>query len=115
MLAWIGLELWAGSRLGLWSTSLAKGTVLWVLGSAGVLFFNCTQAASDPRFFRRTLLGTIGVAVFIEFFVNLYVLSLPAELVLQVVILALAKVTSLEQVRRKLSEARTLLVGLDLD
>lgn len=90
MLAWIGLELWAGSRLGLWSTSLAKGTLLWVLGSAGVLFFNCTQAASDPRFFRRTLHGTIGVAVFVEFFVNLYVLSLPGELVLQVVILVLS-------------------------
>ena len=48
ILAWIGLELWVGMRLGLWNTTLIKGTVLWVVGSAGVLFFNCTQAAAAP-------------------------------------------------------------------
>ena len=89
MLSWIGLELWAGGRLGLWNVALVKATVLWTLGSAGVLFFNCTKAASAPHFFRGTLSGTLGVAVFIEFFMNLYVMSLPAELALQVVIVVL--------------------------
>ena len=55
-----------------------------------MLFFNCTQAASDPRFFRRTMVATIGVAVFVEFFMNLYVMSLPTELVLQFVIIVLS-------------------------
>ena len=89
MLAWVGLELWVGARLGLWNTVLAKGTILWTLGSAGVLLFNCTQTDSDgddAHFFRRTILATVGVAAFVEFFVNLYVMSLPAELVLQIVV-----------------------------
>jgi len=90
MLAWIGLELWVGARLALWNVTLAKSTLLWTLGSAAVLFFNCTQAASDQRFFQRTMVATIGVAVFVEFFMNLYVMSLPAELVLQFAVIVLS-------------------------
>jgi len=90
MLAWIGLELWVGTRLALWNVTLAKSTLLWTLGSAAVLFFNCTQAASDQRFFQRTMVATIGVAVFVEFFMNLYVMSLPAELVLQFAVIVLS-------------------------
>ena len=90
MLAWIGLELWVGVRLALWNPVLAKGTFLWTLGSAGVLFFNCSQAASDRHFFRRTIVAMVGVAVFVEFFMNLYVMSLPAELALQFVLIVVS-------------------------
>ena len=70
MLAWVGLELWVSVRLELWNTALAKGTILWTLGSAGVLLFNCAQIDSDGDdvpFFRRTILATVGVAAFVEF------------------------------------------------
>ena len=89
MLVWVGLELWVGLRLALWSPALAKGTMLWTLGSAAVLLFNCTQRDSDgddQHFFRRTILATVCVAAFVEFFMNLYVMSLPGELVLQMVV-----------------------------
>ena len=89
MLAWVGLELWIGVRLALWNTDLAKGTILWTLGSAGILLFNCQQIdpdSDDLQFFRRTILATVGVAAFVEFFVNLYVMSLPVELVFQIVV-----------------------------
>ena len=89
MFAWIGLELWVGAHLSLWNAAFAKDTVPWTVGSAAVLFFNCTQAATDPRFFRRTMLDTVGVVVFVGFFINLYVMSLPVELALQPVVLIL--------------------------
>jgi hypothetical protein len=108
MLAWIGFELWAGARLALWNATLAKSTLLWTVGSAGVLFFNCTQAASDPRFFRRTIVGTIGVAVFIEFFMNSYVMSLPAEFVLQFVIIVLSLVAAVGGVKPEHKAAKML-------
>ena len=77
MLGWVSLELWVGVRLAIWNSALAKGTILWTLGSAGALLFNCTQlhSDSDPHFFRRTVLATVGVTVFVEFFVNLYAIS----------------------------------------
>ena len=89
MLACVGLELWVGVRLALWSPARAKGTILWTLGSAAVLLFNCAQLDSDGddlHFFRRTILATVGVAAFVEFFVNLYVMSLPGELVFQILV-----------------------------
>ena len=93
MLAWVGLELLIGVRLALWNLALAKATILWTLGSAGVLLFNCAQIDSDGddlRFFRRTILATVGVAAFVEFFVNLYVMSLLAELGFQFVVVVLS-------------------------
>ena len=86
LIAWVGAEVWVGARLALWNPALAKGTILWTLGSAGVLLFNCTQIGSDRdlHFFRRTILATVSVAVFVGFFVNLYVMSLPVELGLQI-------------------------------
>ena len=89
MLAWVGLEVWIGARLALWSPALATGTILWTLGSAGVLLFNCTRidfGNDDQHFFRRTILATVCVAAFVEFFVNLYVMSLPAELAFQILV-----------------------------
>ena len=88
MLAWVGLELCVGARLGLWQPALAKGTILWTVGSAGALLFNSAQlqSNSDLHFFRRTLVATIGVTVVVGFFVNLYVMSLPVELGLQIII-----------------------------
>ncbi len=89
ILAWVGLELWVGIRLAVWSTALVKGTILWTLGSAMVLLFTNTRIDSDGNdllYLRRTILGTVGVAAFVGFFVNLYVMSLPGELVFQLVV-----------------------------
>ena len=89
MLAWVGLELWLGMRLTLWSPAFAKGTILWTIGPAMALLFSCAQIDSggnDLRFFRRTILATVSVAAFVEFVVNLYVMSLPVELVLRIVV-----------------------------
>jgi hypothetical protein len=79
MLAYIGLEIWLGLRLGFWNAGLVKGTVIWAVASAAVLYFNAASAAGDPRFFRKTLAATVGVVVFVEFFVNLFVMPLWAE------------------------------------
>lgn len=78
------------ATIGLWDWALLKETAIWALGSGVVAFFNSTQASSDPRFFRRLTFSTIGIAAFIEFFVNLYVLSLAGEFFLQLVLLVLS-------------------------
>lgn len=95
MLAWVGLELWVGVQLGFWNPGLTKGTILWTVGSAGVLLFNCAQMDSNEHFFRRTIGATVGVAVFVEFFVNLYPMSLPVELVVQFVTVVLVLMVTL--------------------
>lgn len=83
------MEIAVGSRLSLWNTDLAKSTVVWTVGSATVLSLNCVKAAEEPEFFKRIMLDALAVTVFVEFFVNLHVFSLPVELVLQFVIIIL--------------------------
>ena len=45
MFIWISLEISVGARLALWDTDFAKSTVVWAVGSATVLCFNCAKAA----------------------------------------------------------------------
>lgn len=89
MTAYIGLEVRIGYKLDLWRPELAKGTVLWAVGSAAVLFFTATNATTDSEFLRRALVGVPGVTAFVEFFMNLFAMNLLAELALQGVIAVL--------------------------
>ena len=84
MLFWIGFELWVGRLLGIWDPTLSKGTIMWTIGSAGVLLFNCAKTDSNLYFFRRTIISTTGVGVFVIFFVNLYPFNLFVEFVMQI-------------------------------
>lgn len=115
MFIWISLEVSIGARLALWNTELAKSTVVWAVGSATVLCFNCVKAAEDPAFFKSIMLGTLAAAVFVEFFLNLYVFSLLVELVLQPVIIILAVGATVAGVRlqdKKLKSACEYLLAL---
>jgi hypothetical protein len=90
MAGYMALEVWAGARLGLWNRDLLNPTILWAVLSGGVMCFESNKAARDPRFFRTMLAETVAVGVFIEFFMNVFVMSLPAEIVTQFIIAALA-------------------------
>lgn len=90
MLAYVLGEVWIGAKLSLWTGGLAKSTLLWMLMSAATMLIGFDKASKDPHFYRHSVLSVIGIAVFIEFFMNLYVLSLPGELVLQPVMALLA-------------------------
>lgn len=87
MLACVGLLIWLGLRTGVWNWDLASETAIWFVGSAFVLFLNQADASRQSGFFWRVVLQTLGITFVIDFIMNdLFVLSLPAELVLQVVV-----------------------------
>ncbi len=92
LLGWIALEIWAGGKLGLWNTGLVPSTVVWTVGTALVLCFNVNQAAEDSLFFRKTAKSALAASVFVEFFINLFVFGLLAELILQFVLTILIMV-----------------------
>jgi hypothetical protein len=90
MAGYMALEVWAGAHLGIWSSELLKPTLLWAVLSGGVMFFESNKAARDSRFFRTVLAETAAIGVFVEFFMNVFVMSLVTELIVQPVIAALA-------------------------
>lgn len=85
MLAYVGLEVWIGSKLSLWQASLLKGTIVWVIASGLAMFFSFGKA-SEKHFFRRTIRGTVGATVFVGFFTNLVPFNLFSELLIQPVL-----------------------------
>jgi hypothetical protein len=119
LLTVVGL-VWLGHSLELWHVGLLPDTVTWYVGSALVLFFKVPDAGSQEGFFRRALLGTLGLTAFLELYMNLFVLSLPVELLLQPLALLLTLVSLLARTDPKLGPAKKLadgalvLIGLGL-
>src|SRR5215208_4695257 len=74
MVGYVVGEVWLGNKAHLWRSDLIKDTVVWFVISALALFFGYDQASKQPHFFRRRLLAAISISVFLEFFVNLFVL-----------------------------------------
>ena len=112
LLGWIALEIWAGRKLGLWNTGLVPNTVVWTVGTALVLCFNVNQAAEDSLFFRKTAKSALAVSVFVEFFINLFVFGLLAELILQFVLTILIMVDAFSNQKPEFQQLKKVLDAL---
>lgn len=119
MLGFVALEVWLGHEVRLWRGDLTKDTVTWIIFSGSVLLFKFDEAAKHPHFFRRRVAAVLRVTGFLEFFVNLYVLNLLAELLLQPFVAVLAMTSAVagrdEQSRsKKLADGLLALTGFSL-
>ena len=80
MLAGIAGLAALGDRFELWNEALPKDTVVWTVGPAFGLFFRIGDAGKEGHFFRRAAVDTVKYSVFVEFYLNLFVFGLLAEL-----------------------------------
>lgn len=90
LLAWTAVLVMGAYRLHIWTTGLIKDTILWCGSPALALFFSLTDASRRRYFFRRAAAATLGLAPFLEFYLNLYIFPLAVELIFQPVIAILA-------------------------
>ena len=112
MLGWIVLEILAGWKLALWNTGFVSNTVVWTVSTALVLYFNVDKAVEDPLFFRKTAKGTLGVSIFVEFFINLFVFGLLEELILQFVLAILVIPIAFSGQKPEFQQGKKVLNGL---
>ena len=113
LFGYIALECWVGSWLELWDSTLTKDTLVWAIVSGVVLFFKFGDASKERHYFRSRMLATVGITEFMTFFADHYVLSLPAELVLQPVLAFLAMLMVVARYQRG-HEAVSRLLGRGL-
>jgi hypothetical protein len=83
MFGYVALEVWIGFRLTLWNPDLSTETAIWLVVTGLALFFNVKDASKQRNFYRNRVAAALGIAVYLEFLTNLFVLSLVAELILQ--------------------------------
>jgi hypothetical protein len=112
MIGYVVGEVWLGYKARLWRSDLIKDTIVWFVISALAFFFGYDQASKQPHFFRRRLVAAISIPVFIEFFVNLFVLNLIAELALQPFLLLLGLLIAMTESDERLRVLRTPLNAL---
>lgn len=82
MAAYVAMVVLALRSVGFWNTGNLKVTVLWSLTAALAMVFDVGSVADDERYFQKASRDGFKVSVVLEFVVNLYVLSLPLELIL---------------------------------
>jgi hypothetical protein len=94
MLGYVALEIWVGAKLTLWNPGLATETVIWFVVTGLALFFKAKDASKQRHFYRNRVVAAFGIAVYLEFLTNLFVLSLVAELILQPFLVLLGALTA---------------------
>jgi hypothetical protein len=93
---WIGGLIVLAHRGGLWETDVRNDTVAWFLTvGLGLLF--ALRKVREEGFFRKAIRRALGLTVFVEAFMNLGVLPLPAELALLPLITIFALVSAFSE------------------
>src|SRR6266851_4015197 len=92
MAAWTLGAIWIGRAIGIWTPDLVKDSVEWFVLSALLLYVNLTRASTSPGYFKQAVVDNLRLSAFLVFYVNLFVLPYPVELVLVLVATLLAGV-----------------------
>jgi hypothetical protein len=82
MAGYVALTVLALQRVGFWNISQLKDTMIWVLGFAFLTLFETPQISRSVGRLKSAILDVISIVLVIEFFMNLYVMSLWLELLL---------------------------------
>ncbi len=68
-------------EIGFWEKKLLKDSMIWFFGTATILFLNTNKAKDEDNFFKKIANDCFKFFVAIQFVVNMYVFSLPVELI----------------------------------
>jgi hypothetical protein len=98
LVMYVSLICLAAHRLDFWTTDLISETVWWFVGTALVLLVNINVAIEETRFYRRVAFEVLGFTLLLDFLMNdLFVFSLPVELLLLPVLTFFAMLTVVAQ------------------
>ena len=104
---WIVVLVVVARTVGLWETDVLNDTVAWfVTVGLGLLF--SLKKVTENGFWRKTVRRAVALIVFLEAFMNLSVLSLPAEMVLLPVITVLTLLAAFSEGKAEYGPARSL-------
>lgn len=84
-LTYSGLVVWLAFLVGAWNTELLKDTILVALTIGFPMVFNATSAKDGGSLARKTVLEVLGLSAILIFYINLASLSILGELIVQMV------------------------------
>ncbi|MBD7981322.1 hypothetical protein [Oerskovia merdavium] len=111
---WVAALVTGASHLGLWNSGLAKDTVVWFVVSGFGTIFAALSAAKTDRYFATATKQAVGVAVFIQYAMNLRTFNYLAEVIIQLGLILLAALIAFSERDPRYMSARRLLVTLNV-
>lgn len=81
-LSYVALVVWLLRKWYIWDLFLTKDTIIWILGTASILFFSLNRVERDSNFFKKIVIKNVGLTAILEFIINTYTFNLPTELIL---------------------------------
>jgi hypothetical protein len=120
MLIYIWLSIFLLFKIQFWGVGLLRDTILWVLGTAFVIFINFGNASKDKKYFKKITFDSIKLIALIEFITNLYVFNLITELILLPILFSLTAMFVISKTKgeyqpvRKLMQIVLTIIGLGL-
>jgi len=109
MLFYIVFMVLAFKKIGFWDVSATKDTILWTLGSAFATYFSINKVEQDSSYFKNVILDNIKFVLIMEFVVNLYSFSLPAELIVMPVVTFIAMLNVFAESKQEYKKVSKLL------
>lgn len=103
---------YVGGLAGIWHPGLSKDTIIWFLGVGVVLLSNVGQVPEADRWFRREARKVARVTIFVAFFVNVAVFSIPIELILVPVLTLLGVMSAFTSGKEEFQPAKAFVDGL---
>ena len=94
--------------IGLWTTSQMKLTVFWFITVGLVGMFSATSIRKQPSYFKKSVRSNFKLTILFDFFINLYKMTLIAELVFLPIMTILFMLQAVSETDKELESARKL-------
>jgi hypothetical protein len=92
------------AAVGLWNVSLLKDTIVWFCVSGMAMTMRFVTSREAENIFRKVMADSIKIVIVLEFLVNTYTFSLPAELIIMPILTLIAMMDAVASLDKKYSE-----------
>lgn len=82
MAVYVAINVFLLYKVHFWDKGLIKDTIVWFVGAGLVMLFNTHSALKNPLHIKEIIKENIKLIIVLEFVINLYIFSLPIELIL---------------------------------
>jgi hypothetical protein len=108
VLAYLVLVVASLAWFDLWTTAILGMTIFWIATAGAAAFVTSATKPDEPALMRRVVGATIAWTLFAEFVANLYVFSLPVEIILVPVITFVVLLDFVAGTKPEFAPAKTL-------
>ncbi len=100
--------------IGFWKIDFLKDTIVWFFVSAIAMMMRFATSDEVENIFHKVLIDSVKVAILLEFLVNTYTFSLPAELIIVPVLALIPMFDAVASFDKKYSAVARLTKGLQI-